>query len=573
MQYAIERRQGKLVDADEVNAYGLERYICPVCKESVFLRRGVVRRAHFAHRPSEGDRECENYHPGGEYLASASVTPQPKKPQPLPLFISVDDLGGGRLRWRLALLIPYNVEISGFVLVEHGISGRARVDLSSLAQGGRRIPVRNQTEPYIASLIGTAEDSYRGRFAAPVPGLDGNYGNVFRYGERGGRRLDPDHPLYWGRGYYVVWSRTLTPTWPAAVYVRRLNDIGPWQGACIEMPPDEDEIATKWADDFLAREVRRPPVTISVVSPMTHRLPDDSLAVEEGSDAIVAVTREHGAVMPSELRVAWPGLRAVEGVPLKNEDRILVNLGRVPRGTSIVALSDGEEDEVILVGRQDLNVGVPKPAGLRVRDEMKQILLIPAYSPSAGAALEAAKKAVAGGVTVLGISLPLGLRCTLTYRESNTPESEVRQFSWPDDWAAGDITKVQQELEDKVCRQLVTALGRADHLELDFGSFGGVRLSPVSTTRAASRRHLLPLQLRQRLRWLASFPDSYGQSRATVEWPTSFSLILSSASARMRLEDAALLGSVVSRQSWPTKLAPHVRALRTEVCVALGLAP
>jgi hypothetical protein len=468
-------------------------------------------------------------------------------------------------------LIPYNPVAKGIILVHHGISGQARADLSYLAQGGRRIPVRNQVEPYITSLMGTAENSYKSRFTVPVPGLDPQFGNVFRYGERGGRRLDADHPLYWGRGYYVLWAKTVKPSWPAAVYCKQLRDSPPWQCACIELPPDDDERTSMWADEFLAREIRLPPVRITVVSPFTHRLPDDSLAVEEGSDAIVGVIREHGAAMPSELRVTWPGLRAVETFSLKNEDSMLVNLGRVPSGVSVVALGDGEEDQVILVGKQDLRVGTFKPAGLRVRDESKQFLLLPAYSPSADAILGAAKKGVAGGATIVGVSLPLGLPCTLKYREPNNPELEVQRFSWPEDWATGDVTKVQQTLEDQVWRRLVAALGRAEHLELEFGNFGSVGVSAGPSLVSTSRRSPLPLHLRQRLRWLASFPDPYDDTRVSVDWPTSLSLVFAPSPDRIRPEDQSLLGKVVSRDTWPARLAPHVRAVRQDVCAALGL--
>ena len=572
MQYAIERRRQRHVDADEANAYGLERYLCPVCKEAVFLRRGRVRKAHFAHRPSEGTRECENYHPGGEYAGSGGFTTQVRKPQPLPLYISVDSSGAGRMPWHLDLLIPYDPAAKGMVLVHDGISGRTRVDVSHLPQGGKRIRVRNQIEPYLSSLMGTGEEAYKARFAVPVPGLDPQYGNTFRYSERGGRRLDPGQPLYWGRGYYVVWSRAVIPAWPAAVYCRRLKEYQGWQCACVELPPDDDPDTSRWADEFLAREVRRPPVTLAVVSPLTHRLPDDSLAVEEGSEVIVAVTREHGSAMPSELQVTWPGLRAVETLPLRKEDRLLINLGRVPTGTTIITLSDGEEDQITLVARQAVHVNQSQRAGLLVCGPSGQEQLLPAHSPMADEALTSARDSSDPAAAIVGVSLPFGLPCTLSHRAPDASENEVQRFRWPEDWGDVDPTRLLREFTEHVWRQLVALLSTATHVELDFGNFGSVRLAPAPTVAAASQRLVLSLGLRERLSWLASFPDDpYRDTSISVGWPTSLSLILAPSEARLRATDKSLLGRVVSRGAWPNRLAPHVHAVRAEVCAVLGL--
>lgn len=572
MQYARERQQNKLVNADDASVYDSDRYMCPVCNESVFLRRGYVRRAHFAHRPSEGSRECENYHPGAGYAPSLYAA-QPRKPPPLPLYISVEDHGVVRAAWHLELLIPYNPESNGVVVIQAGISGRTRVDLSSLAQGGRRVRVRNQTEPYVASLTGTGHEAYRERFTVPVAGLDIQYGNVFRYGERGGRRLDPSQPLYWGRGYHVVWTQSLTPAWPAAVYCRRLKDSQPWQCASIELPPVEDEDTQRWVDEFLAREIRRPPVTIAVVSPFAHPLADDSLAVAEGSEAIIGVIREHGAVMPSEMQVAWPGLRGLETFPLRNEERLLVNLGRVPSGISVITLSDGEDDQITLVGRQTVSVATTGSAGLRVRDGTRQVVLVPAYSASADAALERVRRGPDADVAIVGVSLPLGLRCTMTHRETRSQELETRQFNWPEDWAIGDAAEVQRGLETSIWRELSAALQSAAFLELDFGNFGSVRLTHAPST-AARLRASLPPGLRARLRWLVSFPRySNDENWATIAWPTALSPILDPSTGRLNRGDKLLVRELVSRDRWSTRLVAHIRAARQDVCAALDLVP
>ena len=176
-------------------------------------------------------------------------------------------------------------------------------------------------------------------------------------------------------------------------------------------------------------------------------------------------------------------------------------------------------------------------------------------------------------MAIIGVSLPLGLPCTMKYRESNSTELETRRFSWPEDWAAGDITKLRQTLEDQIWHQLMAVLGRADQLELEFGNFGSVRLAPGPPVASLSSRSRLSLDLRRRLRWLTSFPGSNRDACAIVAWPTSLSLVLSPSADRVRPEDKALLREVVSRNSWPTKLVPHVRVVRRDVCVALGLAP
>src|SRR5262245_37372211 len=61
MNYATIGRAGKLIEA--ARAAIRRDYTCPSCRARVFLRRGSIRDAHFAHYPGEGKPECEQYHP------------------------------------------------------------------------------------------------------------------------------------------------------------------------------------------------------------------------------------------------------------------------------------------------------------------------------------------------------------------------------------------------------------------------------------------------------------------------------------------------------------------------------
>src|SRR5690349_1854968 len=57
MYKAKDTKSGRIVSAGEASPYG--NFFCPNCNKSVFLRRGDVRAAHFAHRFASP--ECELY--------------------------------------------------------------------------------------------------------------------------------------------------------------------------------------------------------------------------------------------------------------------------------------------------------------------------------------------------------------------------------------------------------------------------------------------------------------------------------------------------------------------------------
>ena len=62
MDYAY-RSDGELVSAAKAGPSRYSRYTCPLCGASVVLRRGEIKRAHFAHRKGHGSDACEDYHP------------------------------------------------------------------------------------------------------------------------------------------------------------------------------------------------------------------------------------------------------------------------------------------------------------------------------------------------------------------------------------------------------------------------------------------------------------------------------------------------------------------------------
>src|SRR3954470_9964474 len=123
MFYAKERRTEKIVPAAKGSPYG--DYRCPICKADVFLKRGEIYQAHFAHMPGQGKPECENYYPPEDLRRQWQATTAVPKDLPVEgLFLGIElepqgDARGPR-KWGLRLTVPKSHDGRGEIRIDFG---------------------------------------------------------------------------------------------------------------------------------------------------------------------------------------------------------------------------------------------------------------------------------------------------------------------------------------------------------------------------------------------------------------------------------------------------------------------
>jgi hypothetical protein len=167
MQYAIDRRTKRVVQADQVRRTELNRaYECPVCKGEVHYRRamGQSPQPGFAHNAHVARQDCHLYHPsfGAESGGLWGEGPEPEPVSEIDLCLDdpLNDMGS----WSLFLRFPEISDLgnarlrsltAGSVTVVTG-SSSASIALMDLRPGvgSGRLVVPPSMSPYEASPAG-----------------------------------------------------------------------------------------------------------------------------------------------------------------------------------------------------------------------------------------------------------------------------------------------------------------------------------------------------------------------------------------------------------------------------------
>jgi hypothetical protein len=166
MDQAKDLRTGRIVWATDASVYA--DFACPVCGAAVFLRRGYVRAAHFAHKSGLASPECELY-----FFSEDIRNPWPSSPlppvgdsrggeqiAPLALSIAIEPEQQTRprhlRRWELCVTIPKSNDSRGQISFDCGAGVHRNVYLSRSrthkgdSLGGRDViqaPQRSDHDP------------------------------------------------------------------------------------------------------------------------------------------------------------------------------------------------------------------------------------------------------------------------------------------------------------------------------------------------------------------------------------------------------------------------------------------
>jgi hypothetical protein len=462
----------------------------------------------------------------------------------------------------LELLVPRAPDSIGCVYVPAGRGGEIAVPCSIVEQHGRRYPVRLLTDAYRLRMSGNVDTEYSKRLSAPTPGVSTDSITAFRYAESGGRRLDAWRPLYWGRGYFIVWQNTMKIQWPKGLWIERMRDAGSFSAARIELPAQDDAGVLHWANQFLDREVERPPVTLSVVYPATAiRLEDESIVIPESDFVLVGLSGDYGSETPEQIYVQWDGgvRRSValpEGLP------IVVEIQRDAATAVSISIDDDDDAELLLQCRSNAAATAVACPSLVVMDSDRRHRT-PFYSEAARSDF-ARVRSRSAFLDTIDLTPATGLTVRTRFKKQHGWREAV--FSCDAESLAIDPLAERARLETRVLEALRDAIAENADLEIDLGSFGRLLSQAAVPAELLPRKAELSHELRARIRWLLSIAAAPPRHAAYADDGTLRVVVADVLlNLNWRDEDKGLLTRLRPPTRWPVLVMPQVRALAAQL--------
>lgn len=551
MNDAISVRTKQKVHAEDLARrrwWRAEDFVCPGCRNPVYLRRGTERAPHFAHYHGYDTAHCSYYHAGRSADGDGSV--RTSEPSPLPLFVQIRRDTQGRPLWNLQLAIPRLESPQGRITVVDGLSGSTPLDCSELVTEGKRILVRPQLAAYRVDVTKDVSDADADRLLVGSPGLRSDTPTLFRAGLTGGRRLSDDADLVWGEPYLAIWESGWPTSFPVNVAYQELATLaGGYRGGVFQLPLQADERVADWVAETLGRGVSAPDVTLGIVSPLTESGLDDEVAVDSREEVVVAISARGGTARLQSL-VVDDDAGIVRRYHLQPGAEVLfVSLG--PVGQRRVRVSaetcDGQREAEFEIDGQLRQTRLAAPLSLLVTRRMVsgQTARIPLYSRAAATALIHVRDAEE---SLEDFVLPPSVSCAVY--------TERQMFRTPPN----------MDLESKrlFIERLRALLSEGHGFTIDAGSFGYVVVpARLSASGLAFRNARLTSDLIHRIRVLTNLALARG-SAPSILLDSHLSAQLAAVVALLLPKDARVV-ECFARRPWSIELLPQARALAAEI--------
>ena len=258
MQFAKDKRSGAELAAKK--AIPSRTYACPVCGEDVYVRGGIIRVRHFAHRSGRADPNCENYH-GGSAIGNpltlqgggqrGFVGDDGVRIDPLALGFRVEPPAGvargDRRRWRLVLTLPKSLTGFGRLRVPTGFGTQRReVRLFSLSQAPQDIDVSPNATRFGPEWTSDEVDhDYRDIVSDRLDGFAHDCAQAFT--ASGAKIKSLANNFVWGDSYYIIW-KDIDLVIPEVLNAQPLAPHEGWSAAFIALPIAPSNEVVQWLD-------------------------------------------------------------------------------------------------------------------------------------------------------------------------------------------------------------------------------------------------------------------------------------------------------------------------------------
>lgn len=544
MQYAIDSVTNTIVYASAPNLVQRKRYLCPVCRSPVHLRKGNKRVPYFAHESGQASPTCELYIPGTYYQDILKYNYEPQH-RILNLYIKVFENNSKLKHWGLEIGIPEPDIEKGEIEIPFGRDGRRVIPVKAIGSGGWRVSVRPQSESYIIDARGIPECSWKERITQAITGIELEDFTVFHYSQNGGRRLNSKSPLFWGKQYVVVWTSNCPPQWEALktfMEIELLEPIGIYYAAIITLPIRPVQLVEAWVQRKLKRQIDYPLAELRLIAPFPDAyLHDGTFVYNNVSKILVGITGGESTKTWDEINVYdWKtGKRQrVKGtgkIPFYFE--LLLNHGRYD-----IWLDDAVEEilQIVITDQEsDLNLstGIMFTAKNKDNDFIHKAFLHTEYIN------ELLYQVSRGYLEIIDIDFPAGIRILIKWID--------KQGST---WEKDDVWNKDLEASKKELIKLVNSLvrGKAEKMIIDAFSFG--RLNYENRKKDTSTFHLPLSQKAIILANISRHCSSLVPYRVKIDFNIE----------EFPQEDQKILRTILSQKAWPLDYIPFLNNLLAE---------
>ncbi|WP_458645609.1 competence protein CoiA family protein [Klebsiella oxytoca] len=246
VDYAINEASGKLVSASQALRYS--RYICPVCKKGVSLRRGKIIPPYFAHFRGYGTLDCENFVPAHlSFTTKENINDIVKRRMELRLLIST----AKKIReWSLELALPTCNLCQAKVILDVG--GRSQtIDMRGMVTR-RQISAELSARPYrIVSFTGNPDPEFVREVERECPGLPSVGAAVFTAMGGGASNGFPlAQELRCTETFAFLWREPASPGFPDELDIDSLVSRQGWNLAIVTIPETLSPESISWLNSF-----------------------------------------------------------------------------------------------------------------------------------------------------------------------------------------------------------------------------------------------------------------------------------------------------------------------------------
>ncbi len=504
MQFAKERRSGKELSATK--AVASRDYVCPACGEDVYVRGGVVRIRHFAHRSGRADPDCENYYPASTIAGPVAPTPetaglpeqQNVRIEPLKLALRLEprDLGSSRAsplarKWRLALLLPKAQTQVGRIRIPTGFGIQSRdLPLNVLFAGPREVDVSpNATRFGVEWTSDEVDRIYRSAISGWIDGLAGTVGTAF--GAIGSRFKLIANSFVWGDSYYVIW-RQPNLVIPNALIPQLMSTYEGWHAALITLPDSEDGELADWLEQTFKLRVQSLKRRWGIIypPPLGADLDGRIQLLEDGD--IFATTISSGNQETSSLSIGSKG--QVIQLPTKAAGADVIRIVRdESESTAPLYLKWGTRDLQPILSVPVQAAQMIQPVALVSVSENGQSANLCFHHREAREALNRVRQNKA---ELRAILLPSGMRGALDLIDDGGSWQKVLTLVAEE---SKENSQGVSPIGSKQLQEIVTLLGNNRlGVRLSFGAFG--EYSSLGVT-SVNRQARLAADVRRRLLW------------------------------------------------------------------------
>ncbi len=516
MYTARDTRTGRVVAAGDASPYG--DYICPMCTMPVFLRRGDVRVAHFAHRSGLASPECELYVPSDDIANPLTLPPgsHPKgqglsseKIAPLALSIAIEpEYRPGRRgarQWDLCVTIPKSTDQHGQIEFDSGGGVHRRIPLSTLVLRPLSHPVDLDAINYGAVWVSPeVSQPYRTAVTHRLPGLSKDRITAFATTpEKFKPRVEI---LSWATSYYFVWRASAGLALPEELPCHILAQRGPWHCALVSLTDEDEPGLLEWLRRATSLDVIPEKRRWSILYPPAHDI-DIAGRIQLGpsNELFLGVFPAAEGAEPSSLECTVRGQRAIAATHGKGWRFVEINRwdSRVPVSLSL-AWDHHALPELMMAPFAD---AIRPSVVIEFRSLRMAAFQAALHEPSCRSALDSV---CASDFEITAVTFPGGVQGELRWRPAGEFESHVLALPH-------SMPITSSRIDKRLRAELVAAINlrlkdRGSEVWIDFGPFGSFHSNAREKATETTAQFTLRPSTRQQLIWFCKTSGAYQTS-------------------------------------------------------------